>query len=233
MRRRTLAAAVAVAALAVPAAASAHVTLNPKEAAAGAYTVLDVRVPNERDNASTTKVEMRMPPGVAAVSYQAVPGWTVKVVKAKLAKPIQTDDGPITEGVSTLTWTADSPDAAIAPGQFGDFPIQMQIPGKAGDVLTFKALQTYSGGEVVRWIGSPDADEPAPTVAVTAATGDDSASHASTAAVATPAASADDAGDDDSGSSDSLAIVALVVGALGLLTGIVAIATRRRSTPAA
>jgi uncharacterized protein len=226
MRRRTLAAAVAVAALAVPAAASAHVTLNPKEAAAGAYTVLDVRVPNERDNASTTKVEMQMPPGVAAVSYQAVPGWTVKVVKAKLAKPIQTDDGPITEGVSTMTWTADDHDAAIAPGQFGDFPIQMQIPGKAGDVLTFKALQTYSNGEVVRWIGSPSADEPAPTVTVTAATSDAGAAPAAAPTSAPPA-------DDDSGSSDTLAIVALIVGALGLLAAILALVTRRRSTAAA
>jgi uncharacterized protein len=226
MRRRTLAAAVAVAALAVPAAASAHVTLNPKEAAAGAYTVLDVRVPNERDNASTTKVEMQMPPGVAAVSYQAVPGWTVKVVKAKLAKPIQTDDGPITEGVSTMTWTADGQGAAIAPGQFGDFPIQMQIPGKAGDVLTFKALQTYSNGEVVRWIGSPSADEPAPTVAVTAATSDAGAAPAAAPTTAPPA-------DDDSGSSDTLAIVALIVGALGLLAAIAALATRRRSSAAA
>jgi uncharacterized protein len=226
MRRRTLAAAVAVAALAVPAAASAHVTLNPKEAAAGAYTVLDVRVPNERDNASTTKVEMQMPPGVAAVSYQAVPGWTVKVVKAKLAKPIQTDDGPITEGVSTMTWTADDQDAAIAPGQFGDFPIQMQIPGKAGDVLTFKALQTYSNGEVVRWIGSPSADEPAPTVTVTAAISDAGAAPAATPTTAPPS-------DDDSGSSDTLAIVALIVGALGLLAAILALVTRRRSTAAA
>jgi uncharacterized protein len=226
MRRRTLAAAVAVAALAVPAAASAHVTLNPKEAAAGAYTVLDVRVPNERDNASTTKVEMQMPPGVAAVSYQAVPGWSVKVVKAKLAKPIQTDDGPITEGVSTMTWTADGQGAAIAPGQFGDFPLQMQIPGKAGDVLTFKALQTYSNGEVVRWIGSPSADEPAPTVTVTAAISDAGAAPAATPTTAPPS-------DDDSGSSDTLAIVALIVGALGLLAAIAALATRRRSSAAA
>jgi uncharacterized protein YcnI len=227
MRRRTLAAAVAAAFLAVPAAASAHVTLNPKEAAAGAYTVLDVRVPNERDNALTTKVEMQMPPGVAAVSYQSVPGWTVEVTKGKLAKPIQTDDGPITEGVSTMTWTADDKDAAIAPGQFADFPIQMQIPGQAGDVLTFKALQTYSNGEIVRWIGSPDADEPAPTVTVTAATGDDSASHAS--APTTAPAPADD---DDSGSSDTLAIVALIVGALGLLAGLGAVLTTRRRGPA-
>ena len=41
--------------------------------------------------------------------------------------------------------------------------------GKPGSEVTFKALQTYQGGEVVRWIGPPDADEPAPTVTLTAA----------------------------------------------------------------
>jgi hypothetical protein len=38
---------------------------------------------------------------------------------------------------------------------------------KAGTLLTFKAVQTYSNGEVVRWIGPPSADEPAPQVMVT------------------------------------------------------------------
>ena len=40
------------------AAASAHVTLQPKAQTAGAYTVVNVRVPNERDNASTTRLRV-------------------------------------------------------------------------------------------------------------------------------------------------------------------------------
>ena len=35
--------------------------------------------------------------------------------------------------------------------------------------LTFKSVQTYSNGEVVRWIGLPDADRPAPQVKLLAA----------------------------------------------------------------
>jgi uncharacterized protein YcnI len=160
----------AAATLAVPAGAQAHVTLQPSTASAGAFTVLDVRVPNERDKASTVKVDVQFPDGFAAVSYQAVPGWTVKVIKKKLATPVQTDDGPVTEGVSRMVWTGSRKGLGkIAPGQFMDFPISVQIPGKAGDVLTFKALQTYSNGEIVRWIGPPSADEPAPRVTVTAA----------------------------------------------------------------
>ena len=40
---------------------------------------------------------------------------------------------------------------------------------KAGTLLTFKALQTYSNGEVVRWIGNPTADAPAPQVLIRSA----------------------------------------------------------------
>jgi periplasmic copper chaperone A len=215
--------------------ADAHVTLQPKTAAAGAYAVEAVRVPNETDDAVTTKVAVQFPDGFASASYQTTPGWSVKVVKQKLATPVKTDDGEITEGIKTVTWTADSKSAGIAPGQFRDFPLSVQIPGKAGDTLTFKALQTYSDGEVVRWIGAPDADHPAPTIAVTAAADDHAATAGSsgtgtteqTSAPATPATApaAVSTSDDDS---DTLAIVALIVGALGLLAGGAGLASARR-----
>lgn len=213
--------------------AGAHVTLQPKTAAAGSYTVEAVRVPNETDDAVTTKVAVQFPDGFASVSYQTTPGWSVKVAHEKLATPVKTDDGEITEGVKTITWTADAKSAGIAPGQFRDFPVSVQIPGKAGDTLTFKALQTYSDGEVVRWIGAPDADKPAPTIAVTAAADDHATSSGAsgtsaneqTAAPATPAAAATSSGDD---SSNTLAVIALIAGALGLLAGGAGLASARR-----
>jgi periplasmic copper chaperone A len=231
-RIRILAVATAVAALAAPAAAQAHVTLQPNRAPAGAFTVLDVRVPTERDNASTAKVDVRFPNGFAAVSYQPVPGWRVRVITKKLAKPIQTDDGPITEGVNRMVWTRTSPGGGIKPGQFQDFPISVQIPGKAGDNLTFKALQTYSNGEIVRWIGAPGADTPAPQVTVTgaahgaaaSATGSGTGASAPTSGPTRPAASGGDSG------SDGLSLAALVVGGLGLLLGGLALAASRRRT---
>jgi periplasmic copper chaperone A len=226
---KKIAVATAVAALAVPAAAQAHVTLQPNAAAAGAFTVLDVRVPTERDNASTAKVDVQFPAGFASASYQAVPGWRVRVVKKRLATPIQTDDGPITEGVSRMIWTRTSRSGGVKPGQFQDFPISVQIPGKAGDKLTFKALQTYSDGEVVRWIGAPGSDSPAPQVSVTGAQAQGAAaSHGSAGGAAAssdngpaqPAASSTD--------SNGLSIAALVVGGLGLLFGGAALALSRR-----
>ena len=79
---------------------------------------------------------------------------------------------------------------------------------KPGSKLTFKALQTNQGGQVVRWIGAPDSDKPAPQVTLTSD--------------ASPAkAAASSGGSDDDGPSTGLVIVALVLGAAGLITGLV------------
>jgi uncharacterized protein YcnI len=212
----------AVVALVAPAAASAHVTVQPATAPAGGFTRLDVRVPNERDDEGTVKVDLKLPPGFLTASYESVPGWTVKVTKEKLAKPIKVEGFDVTEQVGRITWTGDGKQGVIAPGQFRDFGLSVAMPkGKPGSKLTFKALQTYQGGEVVRWIGPEDADEPAPTVTLTAAAG---------ASAPAPARTADD----DDGS-DGLALIALIVGALGLLAGIAGllIARRARSATAA
>jgi uncharacterized protein YcnI len=223
MQRKTAVAAVAASALAAPAAAEAHVTLQPDTAAAGAFTVENVRVPNERDNASTVKVDVQLPHGFVAASYEPKSGWSVKVTKAKLAKPIQTDDGPIDEEVRRITFTGHGSNGRIGPGQFMDFPLSVQIPGKAGDKLTFKAIQTYSNGEIVRWIGAPDSDTPAPIVTVTKAQG------AAPASAATPTSTARaGSSSDNDGASKGLGVTALILGALGLVAGLAAFAARRR-----
>jgi hypothetical protein len=116
------------------------------------------------------------------------------------------------------------------PGAFRDFGLSVQIPAKDGDTLTFKALQTYTGGEVVRWIGAEGSDNPAPIVTVAAAQEEEAASHNTTPAqTPAPAASSTDAAEEDSG--DGLAIVALIVGLLGLLAGAAGLIVARRATP--
>ncbi len=211
----------AAALLLAPAAADAHVLVIPDTAPQGAEMRLDIRVPNERDDATTTKVDVQLPPGFAEADYQPVPGWNVKVTHVKLNPPVQTDDGPITEGVGRITWTAKSKADGIPVGAFQDFGLEVLIPGKAGDTLAFKALQTYSNGTVVRWIGAKDSDTPAPTVEV--ATAGPTRASAGPAATATPAPAAK-----SGGSSNGLAIAALIVGALGLITGVAAFMASRR-----
>ena len=195
--------------------------MQPDTAEAGGFTVLDVRVPNETDNADTTKVQLQVPSGFTEASYQPVPGWSVKVAKKKLATPVKSDEGDtITEEVSEITWTGSGSQGKIAPGEFIDFPLSVQVPDKAGTTLTFKALQTYDDGKVVRWIGPAGSDEPAPQVKITAAADTSGATSA-------PASTKSDSGDDDDGASKGLGIAALVLGALGLLVGGVALARSR------
>jgi periplasmic copper chaperone A len=205
--------------------AGAHVTVQPGEVPAGGFTRLDVRVPTERENASTTKVEVQFPPGFTTASTEPVPGWTAEVTRAKLAKPQVNDEGEkITDRVDTVTWTGDGEQGKIGPGEFQDFGLSVAIPDKAGSALTFKAVQTYSNGEVVRWIGPPDSDEPAPQVKLTAAEGEGGA----TAPAARQQPASGD-GDDDGGS-DTLSIIALIVGAAGLAAGLAALLRGRGRT---
>lgn len=214
--RTTIAVATLAATLAAASAAFGQVTLQPTQVAPGDFTRLDVRVPNERDNVGTTKVEVQFPAGFIFVSTEPVPGWTAKVTKRKLAKPVEVFGEKQTEEVDTVTWTGDGKTGIVKPGQFQDFGLSVGMPDAPGETLTFKALQTYAGGEVVRWIGPPDSDEPAPQVVLT-----------SIATTAEPGQAAAEGADDD-GAPVWLAVVALALGALGLLAGGVALMRSRR-----
>lgn len=160
----------AAAILALPAVAAAHITVNPREAAPGGFSVMTVRVPNERDNKGTVKVDLRLPHGFYFVSYKKVPGWKVKLTKTKLSRPVTLEGLKIDREVTRIVWTGNrKKGGVIGPDQFEEFPLSVRVPdGKAGDQLVFRAIQTYRGGERVRWTGAPDADTPAPRVTLVA-----------------------------------------------------------------
>ena len=220
--------------LVVPAAAQAHVSVHPNTVPEGAFATLDVRVPGEEENAYAYKVDTLFPQGLTDVDIQNVPGWTAKVVKKKLAKPIETDDGPVTEEVSHVIWTGDkSVDGRLDEGTFVQFPLSIAMPeGIAGKSLAFKTLEYYSNGKVVHWIGSPSAEFPAPTVNVTAKGGvlqDVAGGEAGPAPGEVPGAEAPATTTSSSGgASQGLEIAALVLGALGLLAGGAALVRTRR-----
>ena len=207
----------------LPATASAHVTLQPSEAIAGGFQAFVVQVPNERDDASTTKVEVQFPPMFASVSVQPKPGWTYRVRTVTFDEPIEAFGEEVTEGVGSITWSG----GEIKPGEFETFPISLG-PMPEGE-LVFPAIQTYSGGEVVRWIGPPDADEPAPVVesldlGLEEGEGQLSAlaSVREEVAAGGPSDTADDGADDaeDDDGAPILEYIALVVAILALLVAL-------------
>ncbi|MFJ5640895.1 YcnI family protein [Streptomyces sp. NPDC093223] len=239
MKASRLAAVTAVAGTAVLAVSSpafAHVSVQPEGTAAkGGYAVIDFKVPNERDNASTTKVEVTFPADhpLASVMPQPMAGWKIEVTKAKLAKPMEMHGEKISEAVTKVTWTAE--DKGVEPGYFQKFPLSVGALPENTDELVFKAIQTYSNKEVVRWIevqqkGQEEPENPAPTLALSAATDDHHATAAEDTAAKTETTASDESG--STGGSDTtarvLGVVGIVVGAAGVAYGV--LAGRRRST---
>ncbi|WP_406158814.1 YcnI family protein [Streptomyces sp. NBC_00882] len=246
MKASRLAATGAVAATAVSAVivlsspAFAHVSVQAEGTAAkGGYAVVDFKVPNERDNASTTKLEVNFPTDhpLASVMPEPMPGWKIEVTKSKLAKPLELHGEQITEAVSKVTWTAATKDSGIQPGYFEKFPVSVGALPENADELVFKAIQTYSNKEVVRWIevqedGAEEPETPAPVLALSAASED--GHHGSTAAEEADAKTENaaattetDAGDSSDTTARVLGVVGIVVGALGVAYGV--LAGRRRS----
>ncbi|HEY8979054.1 MAG TPA: YcnI family protein [Streptomyces sp.] len=239
--RRLLAASAlaGTAVLALSSPAFAHVSVVPEGTAAkGGYAVIDFRVPNERDDASTVKLEVTFPADhpLASVMPQPVEGWAVAVTKSKLAKPLSMHGKQITEAVTKVTWTAT--EKGIQPGFIQQFPLSVGALPEDTDSLVFKALQTYSNKEVVRWIevqqdGAEEPEFPAPALALSAAkgdghhdNGDDDAEAA--AAKTTTAASSSDSSDSTDTTARVLGVVGIVVGIAGVAYGV--LAGRRRST---
>ncbi|MFF1747761.1 YcnI family copper-binding membrane protein [Streptomyces mirabilis] len=225
--------------LAAAGAAFAHVTVHPETYAKGATDgVLTFRVPNEEDTASTTKVQVFLPTDHPVLGVLVTPqeGWTAQVTTTKLKTPVKTDDGTITEAVSEITWTG----GRIRHGQYQDFNVAFgQLPDDT-DQLSFKTLQTYSDGNVVRWIeeekkGAEEPENPAPVLTLTAenaGTGSDgasdSASGSSSSSSSAPAVAADSTSSSDS-TARGLGIAGLVVGVLGLAAAGYALARGRGS----
>ena len=213
--------------LGLAAAASAHVTVNPSSAPAGSFAQLDFRVPTESDTASTVGVEVAFPTDhpIANVSVQPKPGWTVSVTKTKLATPIKTDDGTVSEAVSRVTWKATA--GGLKPGEFDNFSVSAgPLPTDVGSI-TLPAIQTYSDGSVVRWIepsvtSGPEPDHPAPVLTLTKASSTDGATDtASTSSNSSTSTSSSDS------TARTLGIIGIVVGILGLGVGGFALIRRR------
>jgi periplasmic copper chaperone A len=225
---------VGLAAVVFPAAAVAHVTIQPGEWEAGAFARMAVRVPNERDDAETTSVTVQFPESVLTARFQAHPFCEREVKREELDQPVE----EITERIVSVTWTCDP---AIAVDGFEEFGMSFQIPEdtQTGDEILFPAVQVYSSGEEVGWVDpDPEADLPAPRIVVVAPEEEAEAAPAATTTEATaetteetaavPAVSADD---DD----DSMATIAIVFGIAGLAAGLIAlgVALFRKPKPTA
>ncbi|WP_108666986.1 YcnI family protein [Euzebya rosea] len=171
-----------VALLSLTGPALAHVTVRTDNPTANGYGVYTVRVPTERDDASTTTIEVQIPEGLTVHSYEPVPGWEIEI------------------GETVITISG----GAIEPGQFQDFRFSARNPEEA-TALRFAAIQTYDSGEVVEWTGGEGADKPASMVELVAADADDAHGHSASDDDAAEDATTEDSATEDSATEDAAA----------------------------
>lgn len=131
--------------------ASAHVTVGPNETSQGAYQMFTVKVPSEKEDVLTTKIQVLIPEDVNITRFEPKPGWIYE---------IQKDD---TGKITSVTWTTEG--EGLSATEFGQF----NMNGKVGDEATeivWKAIQTYSDGSVVEWVEAEEANYPASVTVV-------------------------------------------------------------------
>ena len=199
--------------------ASAHVRVDPSEASKGGYGAFTFRVPNEDPSQSTVKIEVQIPQDspITYVGVEPKPGWSYSVEKTKLNKPIENEGEKITQVISKVTFEG----GQIKPGEFDEFKISMGPLPEDSDSITLKAIQTYDGGKVSKWIeesvGYEEPEYPAPVVALTAEKDDH---HASSSSDSKETAESND-------SSNTVAYIALGVGVFALVVAFGAIAKKK------
>lgn len=195
---RVLPAAAVLLALAAPAAA--HVDVLPAEVERDAAVEFTVRVPTERELA-TTGVRIDIPEQVTVYAFaEPPPGWTMRLVRG--------DDGRFRAVVYS--------GGRIGVRRYADFRM-LGTPFGSGTAV-WKARQTYADGLVKPWIASPEAagestpesgpsdPGPAASVAIVAP---------GALGTAAPARAVEE--DDGSGAAIWLGVIAIAVSGLSLL----------------
>ena len=138
-RRASVLALATVGALVLVAGASAHAIVSPPVAKAKALQQFTLSVPTEKENATTTGVELTVPAGFAIDSFEPAPtGWKRQV--------LATGSGE-SAVVQKVTWTGGS----VPTGE--DSVFRFNASTDATKTYTFDVRQTYSDGSVVDWNG--------------------------------------------------------------------------------
>jgi uncharacterized protein YcnI len=136
-------------ALILAATAFAHAEVSPAVALTKHGQLFTLAVPTEKENATTTKVELTPPNGLSIDSFAPSAGWTRNVKS--------TGSGEATK-IERVSWSG-----GHTPTE-EDAVFQFLASADSAKTYSFKVRQTYSDGSVVDWSGPESSDTPAPQV---------------------------------------------------------------------
>ncbi|ECJ9745973.1 DUF1775 domain-containing protein [Listeria monocytogenes] len=189
----------------IPFQASAHVSVSPNESTVKSWETYTMKVPSEKEMASK-KIVLKIAKGVSFESYEPVPGWTTTVDKKN----------------GTVTWQTEG--NGIEKGQFQRFSFIAKNPSEEGDVA-WNAYQYYEDGSIVEWVGAEDSETPHATTKISK-----ESAQTTTGSHGEVVAGAEDTAGDTSNSNDNTILLwtAVIISVLALITGILAILSRKK-----
>jgi uncharacterized protein YcnI len=135
--------------LVLAAPAFGHAVVSPPVVEPATLQVFTLSVPTEREDRTTTKIELTVPKGFAIDSFAPVPGWR---------RTVSSTGSGESAVVNKVTWSGGN-----VPTE-EDAVFQFNATATAAQTYTFQVRQTYDDGNVVDWSGPESSDTPAPRV---------------------------------------------------------------------
>jgi uncharacterized protein YcnI len=129
-------------------AAYAGLSVLPQESVAGNHEKYTMRVPNQRDSASLTQIEVQFPAGLEIYGYEPKQGWKVDLKRDVKGR------------ISGAVWTGN-----LGPHEFVEFGL-LGVNPKVATTLVWTTTQIYDDGTREEYTNARGTKLQAPLVAV-------------------------------------------------------------------
>jgi uncharacterized protein YcnI len=132
--------------------ASAHISLENRQATIGAGYKAVFAVPHGCAGSATIKIRVQIPEGVIAVKPMPKPGWNVEAIKGKYATEYDYHGKKSSEGVKEVVWSG----GKLPDDNYDEFVVSTFLTDglKPNSMLYFPVVQECEQG-VSRWIDIP------------------------------------------------------------------------------
>ena len=149
--------------------ASAHITLENRQATIGASYKAVFEVPHGCAGSATIRIRVQIPEGVIAAKPMPKAGWNVELIKGKYAADYDYHGTKLSDGVKEVVWSG----GKLPDDDYDEFVIHTFLTAalKPNTNLYFPVVQECEQG-ISRWIdipadgdaGAHDGKSPAPAV---------------------------------------------------------------------
>ena len=132
--------------------ASAHISLETKQAAIGSSYKAVFAVPHGCKGSPTIKIRVQIPEGVIAVKPMPKVGWNVEAISGKYTAEYDYHGTKLSEGVKEVVWSG----GKLPDHNYDEFVISTFLTAglKPDSTLYFPVVQECEQG-ISRWIDIP------------------------------------------------------------------------------